>query len=502
MKKYFLAILFLGLFFVSCNDDDGFDVPENLKGQDFVWKAMNYWYFWQADVNNLSDTRDDNSAEYVDYLDNFSDARSLFESLKFSADDFSWFIPDVDAQLARFRGVSVSYGVALPRQAFYVNQQANNDIYIYINYVVPGSPATNAGLERGDLIFRINGQVLNDGNTTLLNEIIFPLEGESVTLGVGSLVNGVVEPKGSDVNLSAVEVSENPVHFSSIIEEGSKKIGYLVYNGFRNTYNGELNDAFEVFKTQGINELILDLRYNRGGSVLTTSYLASMIQGTIPDGETFARLRYNSKRDPSNGTTFSFFDNAAIFDKVTGDFTGTEVPINRLTNLNSLYVITSNLTASASEMIINGLSPSMNVILVGLTTTGKNEGSNTLVDAPPSGNTEAYLNVNGRQSNIGMQPITFQIFNSLGQSDYANGFDPLPSNMIDELDFSTEILPFGDLNEALLRKTLDIIIGPSLKPSLKKVSKAKKVYTAPEINDIEFADEMYVMPGEEKFLKY
>ena len=495
MKRTFF-ILFISTLLLSCSSDDTPRIPSDLQDQDFVWKAMNYWYFWQADVSSLADTQDDNEQEYFDYLGSFNDGNTLFESLIYVEDDFSWFIPDVDEQLAQFRGVSVSYGIEIPRSVFSVNQQAS-DVYIYIRYVVPGSPAANAGLERGDLIYRVNGEVLNGSNFQVLNDLIFVDEGESISLGVGTLVNGSIQPKGSDVTLNAAAVNENPVHFSSIIQEGGKNIGYLVYNGFRNTYNSELNNAFETFKNQGVDELILDLRYNRGGSVLTSSYLASMIAGNQPDGATFARLKYNAKRDPSNGAIYPFDNEAAIFDKVTGEYTGNTEVINRLTSLTHLYIITSGSTASASEMIINGLNPSMNVVLVGLKTTGKNEGSITLVDAPAGGNFEAFQNINGRRSNIGLQPITFQVFNSLDQSDYAEGFDPDFS--IDEDNFANNILPFGNTNEALLRATLDVLSGGIPRANIKTGS-SLKVYSA-ELKDRKLAKDMFILPEEQELLK-
>ena len=497
-KKIVLSTLTaLTLLFIGCNNIDPVVQPEPTvtlddEVNDFVWKAMNHWYFWQSDVVNLDDSKDDEIDAYYTFLNGFSESKDLFESLlNSSADDFSWYIPDLEAQLNEFRGISVTYGIELPRTV--VSYDANNNIVIFVAYVVPGSPADLAGIERGDLIYKVDGTVLNTTNFSLLNGIIFP-EG-SISLGIARFENGDLVPKGNDVSLNTIEVTENPVHFSSIIEEGGKKIGYLVYNGFRRTYHNELNGVFSTFKAQNIDELVLDLRYNGGGSVLTSAYLSSMIEGSKANGTTFALLTYNAKRNAQNGITFPFSDNAILFNKETGLSENITIPISRLANLSRIYVLTSDKTASASEMIINGLRPSMEVITVGTTTVGKNEGSNTLVDAPATNNDQIFTNVEGRNPNheVALQPITFQIFNSLNQSNYTEGF--LADIEVDEIDFTANILPFGDTNEVLLRTAINNILGISTRSS--QLTPKLQVYKYGKLAKKKFSEEMYILPGEE-----
>ncbi len=488
MRKIILSIcITLSLLTVSCIDDD-VTAPQDLEIQDFVWKSMNHWYFWQSDVPNLADAKDDNESDYFNFLRGFSDPEDLFENLKNqSLDDFSWYIDDVEAQLNSFRGISVSYGIELPRTVVRTSA-GSDDVVIFVAYVVPNSPADNAGVERGDLIYSVNGVTLTTNNLSEINKIFTET---SISLGVANFENGVLTPKGDDVSLTAVEIVENPVHFSSVIERSGTKIGYLVYNGFRSTFHNELNDVFGTFASEGIDELVLDLRYNGGGSVLTSAYLASMIDGSQASGSDFAKLIYNEKRNAENGAIFPFFNNATLFNKETSQSEGT-VAINRLSNLSRLYVLTSDKTASASEMIINGLRPSLEVITVGTTTVGKNEGSITVVDAPATSNNQIYTNISGRTSShtVGMQPIVFQIFNSLDQSDYTNGFEP--NIEVNEIDFTANILPFGDENEALLKAAIEAIEGSitkSLKPSV-------KVHAIGKIPVQKFSQEMYIMPNE------
>ena len=461
MKKMFLLFLGIGMLIASCSKDDEpneiVSVTLNSEVNEFIWKGMNYWYFWQADQPDLADTRFKTTDDFNKYLNSYSSSEDLFNDLVFQpdvVDDFSWYISDVDEQLNSFRGITTSYGIGFPRNLIKPNPDSD-DIVIFIAYVVPNSPAANAGLKRGDIISKVDGVAMNTDNASIINKVFSE---ESISLGLANIVNGQVEHINGEFNMTSATITSNPIQHFEVIEEGGKKIGYLVYNGFRNTFNGELNDVFDFFKAQNINELVLDLRYNGGGSVLTSALLASMIKGSIPaNSSAFARLQYNSKRDEERGTTFPFLNENYIYDKTTSDFTGNEA-LSRLQSISRLYVLTAKGTASASEMIINGLTPYMPVILVGETTVGKNEGSITVVDSP--GN---YTNLDNRnpKHTVGMQPIVFQVYNSKDESDYTAGF--APDILVKESEFVADIKPFGDPNEALLRTALNDMLGLSAK---------------------------------------
>ena len=498
MKKYFLFFLATSFLLVGCSkDDDDNGIPKGpgnvqLENEvnEFIWKGLNYWYFWQADQELLADDRFANTDEFYTFLNNYSSSEDLFDDLIYQpgvVDDFSWYIEDVEEQLNSFRGISKTYGIKFPRSLIRPNPNTD-DVVIFIAYVVPGSPADQAGLKRGDIINRVDGETMNTGNSSIINKVFSE---ESITLGLAEIVNGEVQSVGDEIPLTAVTLTENPVHYYEIIEEGGKKIGYLVYNGFRSTFNGELNDVFGVFKNENIDEFVLDLRYNGGGSVLSSALLASMINGNITaQNDAFARLQYNEKRDSENGFTYPFFDEVFLYDKTTSDFIGDE-PANRLTTLSRLYVLVSNRTASASEMIINGLRPYMPVTLVGETTVGKNEGSITVVDAPGSGNSDPYTDVDNRNPNhtVGMQPIVFQVFNSRYESDYTFGFEP--DILVEEFRFVADIKPFGDPDEALLRVALDDILGVSAKKAFMRPDQ-NLMRKEGEIKLPRFTDEMYL----------
>ncbi len=509
MKKLLLFGLSLVLFTACSSDDDLTPQTEIPQGEgnvqlqsevnDFIWRGMNHWYFWQSDVADLADDRFADTDELHTYLNGFSSSEGLFDELVFEpgvTDDFSWYIDDVDAQLNAFRGISESYGMGL---GFLVRTSAETeDVVIYVTFVTPNSPADAAGIERGDLIYKVDGTVMNTTNFDVINNVF---RNTSVTLGFGSFVDNVFIPEPNDIPLTAELITSNPIQHFEVLEEGGRKIGYLVYNGFRATFHGELNDVFESFRNEGIDELILDLRYNGGGSVLTSAFLASMINGNVPeDNDAVARLQYNDKRDADNGVVFPFFDDISLFDKTTSEFLSRE-PAVRLTNIDRLYIITTTRTASASEIMINGLRPFMPVITIGETTVGKNEGSITVVDAPASGNSDPFTDFDNRNPNhnIGMQPIVFQVFNNNNESDYTFGFEP--EVLVEEFRFAQDIRPFGDPDEALLRATLDHMLGNTAKNARVQPNRSVSKMKDGALKQPRFGSEMYMLPGEMESLK-
>ncbi|MDP2068181.1 MAG: S41 family peptidase [Lutibacter sp.] len=484
MRKlgYILATyVVLGLTFASCDKNDdpapissGLDKPIN----DFVWKGMNSWYNWQTVVPNLANTKDDDKDAYNSYLNGFAEPEDLFYSLLFdqgNTDRFSWIVDDFVALNNSFQGITKSFGIRL--QAVKINTTPG-DIIFYIRYVAPNSPADLAGIKRGDLINALDGVLMNESN---YSSVVSKLSNETVKFSIVT-ENGTLI---ADKTITAVVISEDPIYLKKVFADiNGKKVGYLVYNGFRSSYNDELNAAFAYFKNEGIQELVLDLRLNGGGSVLTSAYLASMIN-SVAGTETFAKLTFNAKHTNQN-SSYTFQNKLNVYD-VSGTKTGEE-NINRLTGINQLYVLTSSSTASASEMIINGLKPFMPIKVVGTTTYGKNVGSITLYDSPSSDYT-SESSANSAHL-YAMQPIVFQIYNKLDQSDYTQGF--VPDIEVKEYQFWYNILPFGDENEVVLKAALDNIRGISarqVKPSA-KFSEIKEV----EVSKLEkrFDKEMYI----------
>jgi len=300
---------------------------------------------------------------------------------------------------------------------------------------------------------------------------------------MASISGNYISLNGKTVSMTAVKMQENPIQLDTVLNIDNYKIGYLVYNGFNALFDIQLNDVFKRFKDAGIENLIIDLRYNGGGSVQTAKYLASMIYGTSTS-EVFLKSQYNSglqdyiiKTDGASALIENFTD------KIEKTSTTPATSINTL-NLSTLYVLTSDNTASASELLINGLKPYMQIFNVGINTAGKYVGSITIKDWDDKGN----INPNHKWA---MQPIVVKIANANGVTDYVNGLTP---DYLAEEDIAN-LLPFGDQNETLLKVVLNKIKGVPLdsKKSLKAEELGlKKVFDSRDIRP--FSKEMYFNP--------
>lgn len=486
LQKFILAMVVIFITATSCKKnviEPEPDTPTKPKVElknpinDFTWKAMNSWYNWQDKVPNLADSKANNVDSYRTYLNKYSTPKNLFSSLLYnygSTDRFSWFIPDYVKQQQSFQGISTSFGIKYAIKDGYIAaispDESKQNIIIYVVYVSKNSPADKAGIKRGDIIGGLNGSLFTNSNIGTVWE---NFSNETVKFMLMKKDGLTLK---DEITVTKAVVADDPVHFVKVFDNiGGKKVGYLVYNSFRSTYNDELNDAFAEFKNAGIQELILDLRYNGGGSVATSAYLASMIyQGATG---TFAELRFNKKQTNQN-RTYSFDNTLNVYDydnsqnKVVK--TGTQ-SINRINGLTKLYVLTSKRTASASEMIINGLKPYMTVKTIGQATYGKNVGSITLYDLPENDYLDPhYLEKSAKKTRLinklknkphknAMQPIVFQIYNKNGENDYTHGFNPDIETEI-EHNYWNNILPFGNENEVFLKVALNDIKGVSARP--------------------------------------
>lgn len=440
----------INFIFISCNSDDDRPSP-SISVNDFIWKSMNLWYYWQENVPNLANDAFQNDNSYQQFIGS-KQTEDLFFNLLYNygnIDRFSWIVDNYQELDNQFAGINKSFGMKYGL-VIYNNQQ----IFGYVQYIIPNSPADLAGLKRGDIFNRINGSSINTSNyVDLLNH-------EQAKFGMAYLENGELNELNLEIQLNKVQVHENPVFFSKVYDYGSQKIGYLVYNSFRANYNVELNQVIGELKSQGITDLILDLRYNGGGSVQTATYLASMITGQF-EGQNFTKLLFNSKVS-NNNSTYSFVKEGKSYDNdlnQNGQFLLNQLQLERL------FVITSTATASASEMIISCLNPYIPVQVIGGKTVGKTVGSITLYDNPNS----FYTNSDGVNPTHtwALQPIVFEYKNALNQSTPYSGINP--NHSINEIQYLENLADLGSLEEPLLSSALSLISSDNLyykQPSL------------------------------------
>ena len=267
---------------------------------------------------------------------------------------------------------------------------------------------------------------------------------------MASVENGSIVRNFKEVELVKVENFKiNPIQIAKVLDWPSvdttpnKKIGYLMYNQFVADSGNDLNQVFQEFKSQEIVDLILDLRYNGGGSIQNCVELSSMITGQFKN-QIFAKENWNTKIEP---LIINQYGKEKIINRFVSFLSDGQV-INSL-ELNRVFVITTSETASASELLINGLAPYIEVIHVGEQTVGKNVGSITVYDYI---DTEQTINPN---HNYAMQPIVFKIENSEGFVDYSSGLEP--NYLIKESLENMGIL--GNEEEPMLKIVLGIING-------------------------------------------
>ena len=429
-KIFYLLLLFSSLLIVSSckKDDDTEKIHNNNLVNKWIQENMEVMYFWNTQIpsrKNLSLYPSD-----------------FFKYLLYTQEDrFSYIAEDFAKLTDLLSGVQMDAGYDF---SLFLEAEGSQNVVGLINYIKPNSPASLTDLKRGDVFLTVNGKQL-----TIKNYQELQIEMSSPhTLGVYR--NSSIQ----SISLSVTKYEENPVLLDSIYEIGGKKIAYLIYNFFA-TDNGdysyaylkELNDIFGKFKQANVNELVLDLRYDTGGAADVATALAGMISGRS-SSDLFCIEQYNSivdrelRKESGNDYNKTFFNDNLIIRDRNGNIISQSIPENKITGLQRLYVLTSQHTASASELIINGLKPYMRVVLIGDQTYGKNVGMWFIYEQDPQ---------KQKDNRWGMLPIVFKIFNSQNQSDYSNGFSP--DIAVNEYG-ANQLLPLGNTRELLLEAAL------------------------------------------------
>ncbi|MDD5150813.1 MAG: S41 family peptidase [Flavobacterium sp.] len=446
-KLKIVILLFLAFFtFQSCHDnDDVSTVPDNLEVQNFIWNGLNLYYLWQADVPNLADDRFATQTQMNDFLSGYPVPENLFESLlnkpeslypaSEAVDRFSWIVDDYLVLEGQLQGSTNNNGVEF---GLSYKASGSSEIIGWVRYIIPNSDAATKDIHRGDVFYGVNGTQLTISNYQAL---LFGSNND-YTLNLADINGGAFTSNGKNIALTKTALDENPILVNTVINSGSHKIGYLMYNGFYSNYDTQLNDAFGTLKSQGITDLVLDLRYNGGGSIQTATRLASMITGAFT-GQVFAKEQWNSKIE----SYFEANDPESLKNYFT-DKMGT-IPINSV-NMTKIYILTSRGTASASELVINGLKPYITVVQIGDVTVGKNVGSVTLYDSPTFG--KDNRNPNHRYA---MQPLVLKIVNGVGFGDYQSGLVPT----FQQPEYINTLGVLGDTTEPLLSTAIAKITG-------------------------------------------
>ncbi|WP_194852395.1 S41 family peptidase [Nonlabens antarcticus] len=440
--KILLLLLATTPILQSCAEDNDDKIASDATIKNFIYRGMNAFYLYKPDVPVLADGRFSTVNDLVNYHAQFDRPEDFFESLIFDrsrTDRFSVIFTDYVALEQALSGQSLNNGLEFGLVG-YANDASK--VFGYVRYVLPNTSASGQGVSRGQIFNQIDGIQMTRSNVRTL------LAQNSYTIGLADFNGGDPINNGSSISLSKAQTQENPILLSKVIDLGSTKVGYLVYNSFLRQFDEDLNAVFADFKAQGVTRLVLDLRYNGGGSVNTAIMLGSLIAGN-PTTDVFSTEQWNPEIQQS------FLENNP--DQLINYFqntTSSGSALNRL-NLSKVHIITTQNSASASELVINSLDPYIDVVQVGGETAGKFQASITLYDSEDFQKSGA--NTSHRYA---MQPLVFKSLNSVGKTDY---FDGLVPDIEQREDFGN-LGVLGDPSEPLLSLCLnEIAVNGSIK---------------------------------------
>ena len=437
LRHKIMLISLSSLVLYSCYEDIDDNGAFASEINDFVWKGMNLAYLYKDNISDLSNNRFSSDNDYANYLNSYETPEYLFESLIFdreTIDKHSLIVNNHIELQQYFEGISNSNGMEYGLR--YI-PGSNFNVYGYVRYVHPGSISDLENIQRGDIFFGINDNSLNLENYSSL----LSLENYTVNFAnyndnnTTDIIDDSVVSNDINKDLYKVSLEKNPIFYTNIIDDSDGKSGYLMYNQFTSAFDDELNQVFANFKSNNIDNLILDLRYNSGGSVNSAILISSLITGQFTN-QIFSTEQWNSEiqnywlnNDPEYLIN-RFVSNA-----------------NSL-SLNRVFIITSRSSASASELVINCLKPYIDVVQIGTTTYGKFQASVTLYDSPD-------FSTNGINSShtYALQPLVLKTLNSQGLTDYYNGLSP--DVLVEENSANLGII--GDIGEPLLSVALELI---------------------------------------------
>ena len=321
----------------------------------FGFNIMNSYYLWKDEIAAaLKEWRTD--AEPLQKIRDIRYKNEVGEDI----DKWTVMTDDFESFTGSVSGVYRTTG--LDFQLYYADQTKKKVVGV-VTFVYRDSPASRAGLVRGDVFTKVNGQEMTaDNYSALVNEGLF-----------GSEPCKLDFHDGESVTLTPVVMTEDAVNVVKTVDYMGHKVGYLHYTSFTLVSIPGLMQAFGDFKEAGVDELVLDLRYNGGGYVTTCNVLASMIAPleAVNAGSVFSREMYNSVLTEAWGDEPECFQ--ADFGSIgLGDGTTVSCPAADFNpDLPRLYVLVGSGTASASESLICGLKPYMDVTVIGRQTHGK-----------------------------------------------------------------------------------------------------------------------------------
>ena len=418
--------------------------PENkvtLKVNEFIYEGLRSEYLWENTINwNAIDFKKE------------KDPHAFFKRLIYKDDRWTNLTDNAEAWNQSFAGISTTYGFDL--RFSYIGD--TEELVAIVRYVYPGTPADRAGIRRGDLLLKLNG-----GPITVKNYADF-YDKPTIVVNKGILKDKTLTAEPVGVAMTAVEMYQDPILKDTVINKDGHRVGYLCYTDYTERSTAELIKVFTRFKTAGVTDVVLDLRYNGGGYVSTARSLCSIL---APEAAMKKKERFLFKL--WNENYMSYWKSKGRNDELYETFVDT-LGINM--NLNRLYILTGKGTASASELTLTGLTPYMDVVQIGDTTHGKFCGGIVLMPKHLWWDKSAsyYQEI----KNWGMYVMIYK-FSNKRNDEFPRGF--APKYVVKE--YLLELYPFGDERDPLLGKALELITG-------KQVAKARSRRIQPALREL------------------
>ncbi|MBO5900977.1 MAG: PDZ domain-containing protein [Alistipes sp.] len=381
---------------------------------DYIDQRLSQEYYWLDEVEEKQ-SRFNRNLKWENYLD------ASLAMLSTNSDDGyinskgqRVFYSYIRKSNSTTRATVAGFGIGLHYTIAVIDSE-NQHYGFVVEKVYPDSPAARAGVLRGDVITMIGNSYINPSNYATRFNSIEQNTASSLELKLRRQSDNTTH----DVELTKTSYSETPVIYSDVIEVDNKKIGYLAYTSFVGEYDEELLNAIREIKAQGATDLILDLRCNSGGSVLSAVKLCSALLPIDYEGRVLCHLERNKRNTVVQKQADYLIENSG-----------------QILSLERLYVICSDYTASASELVVIGLrGMDFPVMLIGSQTEGKNCGMDVT--------TRTISN-----TTVEFAPITFMCFNAKGNGDWGEGIVP-------DIDLTSEDNEYGvcDKNYPLPRTT-------------------------------------------------
>ena len=329
------------------------EVDRAIAVNTFAFNVMNIYYLWKDEISDgLTVWQMDD-----DPIDKVQRVRYKDPTGK-DIDRWTVLTEDIDEMKKSTQGVNTTYGFDFK---LYYTDSSHSGVCIVVTLVYPDSPAEKAGFKRGDVFTKIGGKAMTPDNYTDLLYDGF-LYAPKCTL---------TDSEGKAHSLTAVEMYENPVLMAKVFEIDGKRVGYLLFNRFTLNACYDLVEAGKFFTSEGIDDLILDMRYNSGGYVVTESVLASMLapEEEVKAGSIFETSIYNDILAKAWGEDNTCFAEEFTFSDANGEHSVSVAGANP--GIKHLYAIMTGDSASASESILVGLMPYLDVKIFGEQSHGK-----------------------------------------------------------------------------------------------------------------------------------